>query len=297
MSLVPYLSDMWFGCVQITSQNDTIVFLSTGSPVLVTIPHGRYWLHDGQNAAYEASYPSLYRQIMSSWPVGFLGPGALITGEAIQPTLSTNPLGGLRLFFGTTVDVTLSPGHASWTFPLAPLGMSIDDPADVDVVDGEYASPYSIGGNWRTHQRAQRKLADTRHEQYALGQLDQYRWRTDDLRVIRYTRMPAGMVRESRAGEFTQYATKANRGWRDNGDTFQTLWNDTLSRKHPAILVHNAGYAAPLTVPSEGVEVVYLDDQGQRDVFTACIELVRPTCELYDVQLTLLVTDSTYRHT
>lgn len=304
MARAPFEADWWVGARSLTSFNNTMVLDHEGEIQTISLPTGWYWHYDdrGNTPVIASAYPSLFKMLRETVSNALFGDTVSVTTEACTPGLSVMPNSGLSIKLSDQSALTFMITHPSWTFPVDALGLSTltpDYPQDVSVPDGtDYVSPYAIGGNWTTTGRASFKMADEFHEQYASGRRNEYRWGTDVLRTMSYMRLPAGIVRHTRAAEDIAWASRARAAMYDGNNTFQQLWRYALSRRKPALVVHNRASDHTLELPTAGVEALALEQEEQRARFSACVGKLpeERRGEFYKIELDTEVLYSTYIH-
>lgn len=288
-------SDTFIGCETLTGENNTLVVDVGGGDVVIPLSiTGDHWIYKETGAnAIEADYPGIYNRVAL---VASLLTATTFTVGSGTSTRSPFPNSGLVIT--CTQDFTLRFTHPSFTLNPRVFGMNPDWPdfGDVSSTNGVWRSPYSVGNVWRAPWRATSKLPDTDREIYDSGREDQILWGEEVTREWKAARLPAALIRKTRAGEHVDWADIAALGFGDTNNNLERLWDETLSKKKPALLVHNHGIHGLLELPATGVEVVRLRDLEQRSKKSALLQNLKPQGERYDVSLLLEVLASTYNH-
>lgn len=270
MTTSPYGQDRWIGSIEIiTGLNDA---LPTDAGTFI-LPPGRYWAYMGVE---KAGYPSFYKALFDlfGFDIFAVDVVGLPAGSPIKKTALTLDGGGETFDVGA-MHPSLRPlfGFGQWqeTGLLVPRGVS----------------PYSIGYQWLTPQRARDKRGNVRTEHYSVDSLtipEGYTWREEKTRSYRYGRMPAAVVRESRAreaaGSYANYAAlKAN----DTNNNWERIWRQGRSGT-PLLVIWDEGEQG-LELDGHPWEAVVLIDPEQRQNLESTLSEVRLLGESYSLEI------------
>lgn len=270
MAISPYGQDRWIGSIEIiTGLNDEIVH-NMGTYIM---PPGRYWAYLG---AEKAGYPSFYKVLSDNIGGDFFEvdvPG-LPAGSPIKKTALYIEGSGETYDIGAMHE-SLRPlfGFGQWQTAgsLAPNA----------------TSPYSIGYQWLTPQRARDKRGNVRTEHYSVDSLtipQGYTWREEKTRSYRYGRMPAALVRESRAREAAgSYANYAALVANDTNNNWERIWQQGRSGA-PLLVIWDEGEQG-LELNGHPWEAVVLIDPEQRQNLEGTLSEVRLLGESYSLEI------------
>lgn len=275
---IPFERDRYAGLIELSSTNNAFVIDRGSGEEIKTIPAGEYWAYLSSGHELEASYPGFYDAFL----VALASTGASV--QAGTPTRSPFLYGGLRLAHPADTSITFVTTSVNWTLDPTLLGIPVGE--DVASRSGAlWVSPFCRGGEWLTHKWALDKDSDKQHEQYSTGRQASYRWESKITRRILYSRMPAALVRTSRAGEHQAYADAALLALGDTHNNFERLWDSTLSKEREVLIFHNSADTASLGAGEEW-EVAQLALENQRDLLSACFSARQRRFEKYDLDLT-----------
>lgn len=285
--------DRLFGSFEvIAGLNDTVRLYNPaggGGVLSYTMPPGDYYLTLDETALISpvVLFKSIYQRINAA--VG----QTLVWAYATPTESQLGATGGIRLVSATgDVELRVNEMHASWrpVFGLKPIGA-------IPSIGAGFISPYELGHQVVFNRPALSKFRDIQHEQYRTGrgrESYQYRWATDTVRRLVYSRIPAAQVRASRASEQAGWADAAGRRLGDTNASWQAVWQ-AWSQGKPGVILHDVGFQN-LSVTSSPHEIVLLS-QEQRDVFSSTWTSITPRQELYRLELEVEVLDANnYEH-
>jgi hypothetical protein len=298
----PLLSpDVLVGSVDLTENNAFVVSVGGGGDTTGTIASvDEAWLYyEGGVNLLEVGWPGFYNRF--EFQLGFAlstaaGSAVSVSVRAGTPQRTPFPWAGLKIT--TDTEFTLRVTSPAFTLDPRLFGLSPDDPdfGDVVIEAGEWHSPYSIGGVWRTPRRAVSKFGDTEYEQYDSGPEDQIRWRESTFRELLYGRVPAALVRKTRAAEDIRWARAAGLAHYDTNNNLERLWEETMALKKPFLVFHGHALAGTLEMPASGVEIARLRELEQRSKKSALWTDIQNRGEKYSVRLALEVLAGDHKH-
>lgn len=294
MSTSPYGLDLWLAPRTLTSANNTLVLEEDIASVWtrreVTLAAGTYLPTFG---LYGGEYLGFFYRLQLAINAETTG-----TFTLASSTPASTPLVGSGVGLSGVAGFRLLFGDAAWTLPPELLGFGPDQDATVTDTAGEIVGPFTVASTWITPRHAVSKLVDIEHEQYRAGAgagRVQRRWSTTQRRTIQYPRLPAALVRASRAGESAQYATAAGLAFGDVNNAWQGIW-DALSDNATVYLIHDVADTVGMDLgAAPNWERVRLSDE-QMDSFGSTIELVQAQGEQYRVRAVVDLLESYYPH-
>lgn len=274
---IPFERDRFVGVIQITSSNNQFVIDVGSGPETKSIGTGEYWAYLSAGHELEADFFGFYDAFLTALD---------LTGATVSASTSLqSPLayGGLRINTPNDASLTFLTSSNDWTLDPALLG--IPSGADVsEMKPNVWVSPFCRAGEWLTPRHAQDKDGDIEHEQFDTGRDAHYRWESTETKILTYNKVPAALVRTSRALENFAYADIAGLAFGDNHNTFERLWTSTLSKKKKVLILHNSAELTDLGAGAEW-EVARLFRKEQRDRLSSCFTARRRRLESFDIEL------------
>lgn len=273
--------DRLFGVFEvIEGVNDTLRVYNPaggGSTTSVLLPAGDYYLTLDETALISpvVLLKSIYQRINTA--IG----QTLVWAYATPTESQLGATGGIKLVSATgDVELRVNEMHNSWrpVFGLKPIGA-------IPSIGAGYVSPYELGHQVVFNRPALSKWADYQHEQYRAGrgrESYQYRWATDQIRRLVYSRVPAAQVRSSRAKEQAGWADGAGRRLGDTNASWEAVWGAWSKGKY-GIILHDEGFQN-LTITTSPHEIVLLSHE-QRDLFSSTWTTIVNRQELYKLEI------------
>lgn len=268
--------------IDITNNNNTIMFLyGIGNPT-ITIPPGTYYNYLGPSMG--PGYPSLLAMIRDLMiaAVGYVG---TFTFSYSAPSDGGRAQWGLSL--------TRSSGGGEWGFAGGTFDFSLLGGMGATTSSNTWKSPMSYGGVWRSPSPATRKLYNVQMEQYTNGGRGAVRqvtrWGEDQIRMFEYAMVPAALVRPGRALK-DKYADLAGIALNDQSNIFLDFWRAGISSYRDILCIHDRGESG-----YSGVEILSsMAGSEYADSFESCIEQESINAEYYRVSFALRVIMSEY---
>jgi len=244
--------DRWVYEVEITSSNNTIVFVERDAggtlTATVTVDPGTYHcvLDTG---LVPAQIDGLYNEIEQAVGAGAELPGAgSYSLERIDPTASANTFGkksGLRLAYSDTDldEFGWVFSDANFTFPPELLGYLDGRSSDATTTAQQLDAPHTCWGTW-TSPRVAKKVGwprfEQRHTGVSFSQFVNVRWGSQKLRrPFKYHNLPAVHIHRGRASR-DAYAEVGQLADDDDNNAFEDVWR-AMSDGGEALVFHDHG--------------------------------------------------------
>lgn len=233
----PRQRDWWLAPVRITTANNTLGLIVSGSPATVTIPAGTYWPHFDTTTSAWSDYDSLYEALKTAVDVE-----VTLTLESATPALSSLQDGGGIFLSAASASIDVS----ATTLDLRLLGWPGDHATDIDISSGAI-SPLSRRSTWRSWTIDARGVASQKRQVLERKVSSSHDRPTDrwalayeefGVREFEYEYVLAGHMFEDDAAEIEGYAHRADLATGDTHNAFETIFR-ALQQNDVCLVVHD----------------------------------------------------------
>lgn len=286
-----YGPDRWLYPIEITAENNGIVWDDNGFPLTTTITPGTYYAHD--DVTINSTYPSLYATIRAAMVAESLanGDASTYTMAAATPTLSSSQTNAGLKIISTAPMVWFASGTINKTGALGYIYNGADS-----AEASEVTSPYTCKGAWTPPEYASDKRAAPKR---VLSYSSLYTEREDTYalnrgartgRAFRYEFIGAAHVFNTRAND-AAYAAAGGLAQYDVHNALEDLWGSMALLNDIIVVQRQASQALTLLVAGQGYEVVRLETVEAASELMSLLELVASGGEFYNVNIPTIITN------